>query len=227
MSMDNIEYFFDLSKSVHQELFAGSRFVWDPLKKISSYLKSKELGNIEGIISAGVHLENPEEIFIGKNTVIEAGAYIKGPCYIGSNCEVRSGAYIRGNVILSDESVVGHATEVKNSILLNRAHAAHFNYVGDSILGKNSNLGAGMICANLRLDQEEVCLFYEGKKILTGLKKLGLILGDDSQIGCNCVSNPGTVTGKKVFSHACLNIKGFIPSGTVVKSPVNLSLEEK
>jgi len=120
-------------------------------------------------------------------------------------------------VILEEGAVVGHATEVKNSIFLAKAHAAHFNYVGDSILGENTNLGAGVKCANFKLDHGEVKVLFEGKRIATGLQKLGLILGDGSQIGCNAVTSPGTLMGKGVLCNPCKYTSGFIPSHSRVK----------
>ena len=173
---------------------------------------------------ASAFLVNPELISIGKGTVVEPGAYIAGPCIIGQNCQVRNGAYIRGNVIIGDDCVVGHATEIKGSILLNRVCASHFNYVGDSILGNDVNLGAGLVCANLRLDRQKVSIHYKNQKIPTPLKKLGAIVGDGSQLGCNSVLNPGTVLGKKVFCSPCLNISGYIPGGSFIKEPLKSAL---
>lgn len=201
-------------------------FVWDLLKNLSTYLEKQPLGKKEVLIPEGVFMENPHLISIGKGTVIESGAYIKGPALIGENCQIRSGAYLRGNVLMEEGAVVGHATEVKNSILLARAHAAHFNYVGDSILGVDSNLGAGVICANFRLDQGEISVFVEGIKINTGLRKLGLILGDGSQIGCNSVTSPGTLIGKQVLCHPCMHIKGFIPSGSKLQLKQTYIIED-
>ena len=126
--------------------------------------------------------------------------------------------FLREFVILGDQCVVGHTTEIKNSVLMNGSIAAHFCYVGDSILGSRVNLGAGVKCANLRLDRREVFVDFQGEKINTGLKKLGAILGEDVQIGCNCVLNPGTLVGKKSVIHPLLNVGGFIPSASQVRS---------
>jgi UDP-N-acetylglucosamine diphosphorylase / glucose-1-phosphate thymidylyltransferase / UDP-N-acetylgalactosamine diphosphorylase / glucosamine-1-phosphate N-acetyltransferase / galactosamine-1-phosphate N-acetyltransferase len=206
-------------------LFEESETIFTVLKKLSHYLEKQNTGKIEALIPSGVFLENPEAIFIGKGTVIEPGAYIRGPVWIGKDCEIRHGAYVRGQVILGDGVVIGHGTEVKNSILFPKAHASHFNYIGDSILGANTNLGAGVKCANFRLDQEEISVLIEGKKIKTGLRKMGLILGDRSQIGCNCVTNPGTVIGKDVLCAPCINISGTIPHKTKIKSQKTYTVE--
>ncbi len=192
-----LTHFFDLGDFAHAKLFEGCTYPWEALLALSDYLKAQNLGKIEGTISEGVFLIHPESISIGPGTVVESGAYIQGPCIIGPKCIVRHGAYIRGNVVTGKGCVLGHASEFKNSILLNRAAAPHFNYVGDSILGNDVNLGAGAICANVRFDRHSISVHWEGEKIKTPLKKLGAILGDRTQIGCNCVLNPGTLLGKE------------------------------
>jgi NDP-sugar pyrophosphorylase family protein len=209
--------FFNLDSFAHHSLFSEEDPVWDALKNIIPYLSKLELGKIEGTIEEGAYLVHPETISIGPGSIVEAGAYIRGPCVIGKNCEVRHGAYIRGQVIVGDRCVIGHATEVKHAIFLDDAHAGHFSYVGDSILGNRVNLGAGVKCANLRLDRKNVLLNHNGKKIDSQLRKWGAILGDDVQIGCNAVTNPGTLMGKKSLSYPCVSIKGFIPENGVVK----------
>jgi filamentous hemagglutinin family protein len=212
--------FFDLSTYAHKALFLEEPCVWLVLKRINSYLASLQLGKIEGVIESGAILVNPEAISVGKGSVVESGAYIKGPCVIGENCEVRHGAYIRGNVVTGNKCVIGHATEVKNAIFLSDAHAGHFAYVGDSILGNGVNLGAGVKCSNLRFDQKEISFLFEAKRIESGLRKFGSVIGDETQIGCNAVTNPGTLLGKKCSVYPCLNISGFFPNNTCVKSYV-------
>ncbi len=210
--------FFDLSAFKHAELLLGSQYPWEALLNLASYLKKQKLGKIEVEIPEGVFLENAKEISIGPGTIIEPGAFIRGPCIIGARCQIRHGAYIRGDLVAGDECIIGHATEVKHSILLNKAIAAHFNYVGDSILGNQVNLGAGVVLANLRLDHAAVKVSYDGQKIETTLKKLGAIIGDNAQIGCNTVLNPGTLVGKNSFIAPSLNISGYIPPfGKVIK----------
>lgn len=215
-------YYFDLESFEHATLFAKCRFVWEALDRIEPYLLSKKLGVIIPEIREGVYLENPERISIGKGTVIEPGAFIKGPCLIGENCVIRHGAYIRGNLITGNECVIGHDTEVKNSVFLNKAHAPHFAYVGDTILGNRVNLGAGTVCANLRLDGAEIGVVIEGVKHKTGRRKFGAIIGDDSKIGCNTVINPGSLLGKLTRSNPCTNFGGFIPSNMLIKNDVRV-----
>ena len=211
-------YYFSFQNFLMGPLFRNVTSVWEVLENLPVYLKSQNLGKIEISIPNGVYLENPDLISIGKGTIIEPGVYIKGPAVIGENCEIRHGAYLRENVLLGDGAVVGHDSEIKNSILFPRAHAAHFNYVGDSILGSDTNLGAGVKCANFRLDHKEIFVEIDGIKINTKRKKLGLILGDHSQVGCNSVTNPGTLIGKKVFCYPCVNLGGSILSDSKIKS---------
>jgi len=194
---------FNLSTFSHSQLFDSCSYAWEALIILTQYLEKQKLGKIECPIPSGAYLINPEQISIGKGTIIEPGAYIQGPCLIGKECEIRHGAYIRGNVLIGNRCVIGHATEVKKAILLDNVQASHFNYIGDSILGNRVHLGAGVKLANVRFDGKEVN-FFEGKeKILTGLKKLGAILGDDTKLGCNAVTNPGTIMEMGSICHPC------------------------
>jgi NDP-sugar pyrophosphorylase family protein len=221
------EAFFDLSKYKHAAIFENTEFVWEALAQIPGFINKQPLGQIEVDIPLGVTLVNPKAISIGKGTVVEAGAYIKGPCVIGENCSIRQGAYIRGDVLAGNGCVIGHDTEVKNAIFLDHAQGAHFAYVGDSILGNNVNLGAGTKCANLKFNQTDVAIFFEGKKISTGLRKLGAIIGDGCQTGCNTVLNPGTILGKNVDCYPNVNISGVVGANQMVKSSATLCFTSK
>ena len=168
------------------------------------------------VIYAGATLFD-SNIYIGKGTVIEPGALIKGPTIIGNNTEVRQGAYIRGDCLIGDRCVVGHTTEVKTSIMLNDAKAGHFAYVGDSILGNHVNLGAGTKLANLKIIDVEMKLRIEGEVYKTGLRKLGAILGDHVETGCNSVTSPGTLLGKGSLVYPCLNVPGgYYPKRSII-----------
>lgn len=215
------EQFFDLSRYKHAKIFENCEHVWDVLAKIEPYLKTQDLGKIEVDIPETAILVNKAQISIGKGTIVEPGAYIKGPCLIGENCTVRQGAYIRGNFICGDHCVIGHASEVKNSLFLDYAQAPHFAYVGDSVFGNHTNLGAGSICANLRFDNQHVCVHYQDKIYDTGRRKFGAIFGDGSQSGCNSVTNPGTLLGKKAAIYPCVNAHGFIPEGCYFRNEMN------
>ncbi len=209
--------FFTLEEYSHISLFEGCQYPWQALENLKNYLTSLELGVIEADIPSSAYLVHPKFISIGVGTVIEPGAYIEGPCVIGKNCIVRHGAYIRGDVVTGDSCVIGHDSEVKHSIFFNATSAAHFNYVGNSILGNGVNLGAGVKCANLRLDHQPIHVWINNERINTRLHKLGAIIGDGAQVGCNCVINPGTILGRHSFCFPCLNVYGFIPENSKVK----------
>lgn len=186
------------SKELHAFL-SSKEFPWELLgSALTQFIEQcvkvipKER-RLQGQIDKRAYLENEESIFIGEGAIVEAGAYICGPAFIAPNAIIRHGAYIRGSVYVSEYAVVGHTTECKGCILLPHAKAAHFNYVGDSILGYDCNLGAGTKCANLKISHSNVKIFLEKEKLDTGLKKLGAILGNRAQTGCNAVTNPGTI----------------------------------
>ena len=210
--------FFDFSEFEYRDLFQDISCVWQALGKLEKYILGKQLGKIESKQQQYAYLVNPELISIGEGTIIEPGAYIKGPAIIGKNCQIRHGAYIRGNVIVGDNCVIGHTTELKHSVLLNHVCAAHFAFIGDSIIGNRVNLGAGVKCANLRLDNQPVKLHYHNETIQTGLRKFGAIIGDDAKIGCNVVMNPGTLFGKQACCYPTLNIGGIIVEKTIIRS---------
>lgn len=219
------ESFFDLTDFPHRALFEKERFVWEALGNLDAFLsnfppfisRENPLGLIEGEVEPGAYLINPEKIMIGKGSRVEAGAYIRGPAIIGEKCQIRHGAYLRGNVILGHRVVIGHASEVKHSIFLNGAQAPHFAYVGDSIIGARVNLGAGTKCANLRLDRQEITIKIADKRVATALRKLGAIIGDETEIGCNSVINPGTLIGKRVHCYPGAILSGCIQQGSVIK----------
>lgn len=177
--------------------------------------KDGEVLSQASVVYAGaVLLDN--EIQIGKGTVIEPGALIKGPTIILDNTEVRQGAYIRGSVMVGNKCVVGHTTEMKTSVMLGESKAGHFAYIGDSILGR-VNLGAGTKLANLKIIESDVVLSIKGKKYNTGLRKFGAILGDEVETGCNTVTAPGTLLGKGVLVYPNATVRGYHPPNTVIK----------
>ncbi len=211
--------FFSWEKFDHKKIFENSHFVWEALLQLKKYLDARLSENPSLEIPEGVYAENPSLIFIGKGTRIEKGAYLKGPCWIGENCEIRQGAYVREYVLTGNQCLIGHSTEIKHSILLDGAKAPHFNYVGDSILGSDVNLGAGVKCANFRLDHAPIAIKIKNERIETGLKKMGAVLGDGVQLGCNSVTNPGTILGRGVCYPPCSNIKGYIPHNMTLQIP--------
>ncbi len=209
--------FFDLDGFAHAELFAGVEYVWQALDRLPDYLARFGGSQLAGNIEQGAVLSGP--VWIGEGTVVESGVRIIGPAIIGRGCHIRSGAYLRGLVVVGDEAIVGHATELKVAILLDRAHAPHFNYVGDSILGPDSNLGAGTICSNVRLDRQSIIVHAGGRRINTGTWKLGAIVGQGVQTGCNSVLNPGTLLGRGVVVLPGASIAGYYPSGIAGSRP--------
>lgn len=208
-------HYFSLAGFSHRELFEEVQYVWEALTHLDPYLQKQTYKKITPL--QGVFVVNPHLISIGEGTIIEPGAFIQGPAVIGERNTIRHGAYIRGHVVTGKECLIGHGTEVKQAILLDGAKAPHFNYVGDSILGCGVNLGAGVKLANFRLDGGEIMVTVDGKKIKTGLKKFGAILGDGVQIGCNAVTSPGTLIGPKSICYPCLNIHGVVAPNTVYR----------
>lgn len=168
--------------------------IFSIISSLESFLVNLVDAKINSFIPPSAFIENPSSVYIGHNVKIEPTAFIKGPCWIGDGAEIRHGSYVRENVFIAPKAVVGHCSEVKNSILLNKAQAAHFAYVGDSILGNDVNLGAGVKIANLKLKRDNVFVSWKGNKVDSGRRKLGAIIGDRTQIGCNTVLNPGTLT---------------------------------
>lgn len=220
--------FFDLNDDIVASLFIDCEFVWEPLAKIASHIdrlvrnRQTILGNVE----PGAHISN-KPIYIGEDARIESGAYIEGPAYIGAGATVRHGAYIRDNVIMLTGSILGHASEAKNSIFLPHALAPHFNYVGDSILGYSVNLGAGTKLSNVTTTsvkdpkthkRPNILISINGHVYDTNLSKLGAIIGDDGQTGCNSVTNPGCLIGKRTIVYANLSLrKGYYPPNQILK----------
>ena len=207
---------FDLSQTEHGDLFEGCLYAWEALKRIEGYierhLRPGLRNRCEGVAYIG------EKVFIGEGTVVEDGAMIKGPALIGRNCEIRHNAYIREQVIIGDNCMVGNSCEVKNSILFNNAVAPHFNYIGDSILGYKAHLGAGVKISNVKLIAGNVTVEIDGKRIDTGLRKFGALLGDHTDIGCNAVLNPGSIIGRGSAVYPNTNWRGVLPANRLVKS---------
>ncbi len=230
--------FFDLSDEFVASFFADYDYVWDAIPHIGRHVarltEAKRV--VLGDVLPGAYLsERP--IYIGRNAIIEPGAYVLGPAYIGDGVVVRHGAYVRENVILLAGSGLGHSSEAKNSLFLPGAHAPHFNYVGDSILGHHSNLGAGTKLSNLGIMSEKdrlsgkrpsIVLNVDGETYDTGLAKLGAILGDNVQTGCNSVLNPGCLVGPRTLIYANLSLrKGFHPGDSIIKLRQNIRRIER
>jgi hypothetical protein len=183
------------------------------------YRVSYKNQELEGAIVfyGGVTLSG-KEISIGEGSVVESGAFIQGPVLIGRQTEIRQGAYLRGGCLVGDRCVVGHTTEMKNSIMMSGAKAGHFAYIGDSILGRECNLGAGTKLANLKLVRTTIRIKGDAGIIDTGLRKFGAILGDGTETGCNCVTSPGTLLGPKSLVTPNTTVKaGYFPRQSVIR----------
>ena len=207
---------FDLTQTEHAALFEGCEYAWEALRKLSDYvqahLKPALHNRCDGVAYIG------ERVFIGEGTVVEDGVMIKGPAIIGRNCQLRHNAYLRENVILGDDCVVGNSCEVKSALFFNRAVAPHFNYVGDSILGCKAHLGAGVKISNVKLVPGNIVVQVEGKPVDTGLRKFGALLGDQTDVGCNAVLNPGSVIGRRSVIYPNTNWRGVLPANMIVKN---------
>jgi NDP-sugar pyrophosphorylase family protein len=217
--------FLNLERTAHSKLFENQTYVWDALKQIASYLqfrlKPAVLGDMVGkpFISGNV--------FIGPGTIIEQGAVLKGPAWIGEDCHIRTGCYVRENVIVGNGVVMGNSCEFKNCILFDEAQVPHFNYVGDSILGYQAHLGAGVILSNVKLDHREIAVAAAGGNIATGLTKFGAIIGDRTEIGCNAVINPGSVIGRDCIIYPGASFRGVLASDSIVKVRQQLQVFER
>jgi UDP-N-acetylglucosamine diphosphorylase / glucose-1-phosphate thymidylyltransferase / UDP-N-acetylgalactosamine diphosphorylase / glucosamine-1-phosphate N-acetyltransferase / galactosamine-1-phosphate N-acetyltransferase len=207
---------FDLDQTEHAALFEGCQYAWDVLGKIGPYISANvrpELHNMcEGRAFIGA------QVFIGAGTVVEDCVMIKGPAIIGRNCRIRHGAYLRENVIVGDDCMVGNSSELKNCLLFNKAQAPHFNYVGDSILGGGAHLGAGVILSNYKSLSGNVTVEMEGKPFDTGLRKFGALVGDNAEIGCNAVLNPGSIIGRGAVVYPNVSWRGYLPENMIVKN---------
>ena len=185
-----------------------------------AYMKGEPLQGAS-IILPGAYLFD-DKIRIGSGTIVEPGALIKGPVVIGNDTEIRQGAYIRGDCLVGDGCVVGHTTEIKGSIMMDGAKAGHFAYIGDSILGNNVNLGAGTKLANLKIISGTITVTSGKQRYNTGRRKLGAILGDQTETGCNSVTSPGTLLGRRCLVYPCVNVPGgYYPEKTIIKPPKN------
>jgi NDP-sugar pyrophosphorylase family protein len=207
---------FDLSQTAHAGLFDDCEYAWDALKKLKAYIDARVRSATQPAQKGRVFIG--PNVIIGEGTVIEDGAMIKGPAIIGRNCEIRHNAYIREDVVIGDECVVGNACEFKHSLLFNHSVVPHFSYVGDSILGCKAHLGAGVKISNVKLMPGNVTVLQDGRPIDTGLRKFGALLGDNTDIGCNSVLNPGSIIGRGSVMYPCTNWRGVLPPNSIVKN---------
>lgn len=205
---------FDCTHTIAAELFEHTTYPWEALGHIGEFIMA-----VGPTLPKDKYDHIGDDIWIAKTANVAPSALITGPLIICENAEVRHCAFIRGNAIVGNGAVVGNSTELKNSILFDNVQVPHFNYVGDSIYGYRSHTGAGVIASNLKSDKTNVSIDVDEEKIDTGLKKLGAIIGDFVEVGCNSVLNPGTVIGKNTNVYPLSRVRGFVPEGSIFKRP--------
>lgn len=204
---------FDFNETIAADIFDGLTYPWEALPLISDFIK--KLG---ATLPADEYEKKGEDVWIAKSAKVAPTAFINGPAIIGKEAEIRHCAFIRGNAIVGEGAVVGNSTELKNVILFNKVQVPHYNYVGDSILGFKSHMGAGSITSNVKSDKTLVTIKNGTSKIETGLKKMGAILGDNVEVGCNSVLNPGTVIGRSSNVYPLSMVRGFVPANSIYKN---------
>ena len=212
MSAITIKDLYDLNETIAKDLFEGKTYPWEVLPEIGDFVT--KLGE-----TLSDEFDHPEEnIWIHKSVKIAKTATLNGPLIIDADTEVRPGAFIRGNVLVGKNCVVGNSTELKNVVLFNTVQVPHYNYVGDSILGTHSHMGAGSITSNVKSDKTLVVVKNDGEEIETGLKKFGAMIGDYVEVGCNSVLNPGTVIGRNTNIYPLSPVRGVVPENSIYKS---------
>lgn len=216
--------FFDLPPTLARfaEYFPADLPPWEWLRRIGPALAATVSSASKPPVPPGVHLEG--DVHLDPTVKLPPYATIIGPAWIGPNTEIRSGAFIRGNVIVGAGCVLGNACEFKNCLVMDGAQVPHFNYVGDSILGCGAHLGAGVICSNFRLDQRTVTVRLTGEVVDTGLRKFGAIVGERAEVGCNAVLNPGTLLGPRSLVMPTSVFTGYLPPATIARVRTTVSL---
>lgn len=211
--MITIKEMYDLKETIAAELFDGAVYPWELLPQIKDFiLKLGETLDMEKFEKRG------EDIWVAKSAKVAPTACLNGPLIVDEDAEIRHCAFVRGSAIVGKGAVVGNSTELKNVILFNKVQVPHYNYVGDSILGYKAHMGAGSITSNVKSDKTLVVIKNGEEKIETGLKKVGAMLGDNVEVGCNSVLNPGTVIGRNsnVYPTSC--VRGVVPEGVIFKN---------
>ncbi len=221
MKQYSILNLYDLNQTIAAELFDGKEYPWEVLPEISKFIvKLGESLDTDKFDKTG------DNIWIAKSAKVAPTACINGPCIIDEEAEIRHCAFIRGNAIVGKGAVVGNSTELKNVVLFNKVQVPHYNYVGDSVLGFKAHMGAGSITSNVKSDKTLVVVKAKEGQIETGLKKMGAMLGDNVEVGCNSVLNPGTVIGRNsnVYPTSC--VRGCIPAEHIFKNKDEVVLKK-
>ena len=213
---------YSLDQTIAKDIFNGVTYPWEVLPKISNFIL--ELG---ATLSEDEYEKRGENVWVAKSAKVAPTAFINGPAIIGKDAEVRHCAFIRGNAIVGEGAVVGNSTELKNVILFNKVHVPHYNYVGDSVLGYKSHMGAGSITSNVKSDKKLVVVKAGEEKIETGMKKFGAMLGDEVEVGCGSVLNPGTVVGNHSNIYPLSSVRGFVPANSIYKKQGEVVTKEE
>lgn len=207
-----VKELYTLEETIAGAIFEGVTYPWEILPKISSFIL--ELGST---LSEEEYEKRGDDVWIARSAKVAPTAFINGPAIIGKEAEVRHCAFIRGNAIVGEGAVVGNSTELKNVILFNKVQVPHYNYVGDSVLGYKSHMGAGSITSNVKSDKKLVVVKTAEGNIETGMKKFGAMLGDEVEVGCGSVLNPGTVVGSHTNIYPLSSVRGYVPAGSIYK----------
>ncbi len=207
-----IKNLYDLNQTIAGKLFEAAEYPWQVLPLIGDFIKKSGAS-----LDKSEYDEVAENVWIAKSAKVAPTAYINGPCIIGKDAEIRHCAFIRGNAIVGEGAVVGNSTELKNVVLFNKVQVPHYNYVGDSVLGYKSHMGAGSITSNVKSDKALVKVRCDGEVIETGLKKFGAMIGDNVEVGCGSVLNPGTVVGRESNIYPLSSVRGYVEAGSIYK----------
>ena len=213
--MENItiENLYDLKETIAADLFTEAEYPWEVLPRIHDFIL--ELGKR---LPEEIYEKRGEDIWVAKNAKVAPTACLNGPLIIDEEAEIRHCAFVRGNAIVGKGAVVGNSTELKNVVLFNKVQVPHYNYVGDSVLGFKSHMGAGSITSNVKSDKTLVTVRGAGESMATGLKKMGAMLGDYVEVGCNSVLNPGTVIGRESQIYPLSCVRGEVPERSIWKT---------
>ena len=212
MAIPQIGDLLDLSHTLAAPLFEGKRYPWEILSELKEFIRT-----LGAALPREEYAEIAPEVWVHKTATVAPSALIAGPTVIGAKTEVRHCAFIRGSALIGEGCVVGNSTEIKNAVIFDGVQIPHYNYVGDSILGFRSHMGAGVVASNFRSDKGNVAVHDGETRIETGLRKLGAILGDGADVGCNSVLCPGSVVGRDTIIYPLSRVRGFIPERSILK----------